>query len=322
MTDFEPRRLIKFGNSSFIVSLPKPWVERNNLKKGDWVYLKEGENNEITLLPKDRHILENETKITIDISNKGIDDVRREINSAYINNFKIITMVGKDLQKKSPEIKEFLQSLTGIEILEQNSKEIVAKDFLNVETIAPKKIMRRVDNIIRSIFEDIRAGIKDTQFRKGLFDEIMEEDQNINKLYLLICKLAKLGMNNREIVKIFDMSYNELSSAQWLAFNLEYLGDDLKRVARFLTKTKLTGKQKEYLENTFDLIEGCFINAMTAYHKEEPLLAREVLGKKEAVLRELDKMCQGGDDILIGNIVERLKMVYFHIHNISKLIIY
>ena len=322
MADFEPRKLIKFGNSSFIVSLPKEWVERNNLKKGDWVYLKETENNEITLLPKEKRLSETETKITIDISNKDIEDLKREITSAYIDNFKLITLSGKDMAQKSAQIKEIFQPLTGMEIIDQNSKEIVVKDFLNVETIAPKKIIRRLDNLLRAIFEDIRGGIKDTQFRKGLLDEILEEDKNINKLYLLILKLAKMGLNNREFVKIFDMSYDELSSSQWIVMNMEYLGDDLKRVARFLTKTKLTNKQKECFENTFDLIEGCFINAMTAYHKEEPLLAREVLGKKETILKEIDRLCQGGNDILIGNIVERLKMVYSDIYNISKLIIY
>ena len=322
MADFEPRRLIKFGNSSFIVSLPKPWVERNNLKKGDWVYLKEGENNEITLLPKDRRTLENETKTTIDITNKDIEDLKREITSAYIDNFKLITLTGKDMAQKSAQIKEIFQALTGMEIIDQNSKEIIIKDFLNVETIAPKKIIRRLDNLLRAIFEDIRSGIKDTQFRKGLLDEILEEDKSINKLYLLILKLTKMGLNNRELVKIFDMNYDELSSSQWVVINMEYVGDDLKRVARLLTKTKLTNKQRECFENTFDLIEGCFISTMTAYHKEEPLLAREVLGKKETILKEIDKLCQGGNDILIGNIVERLKMVYSSIYNISKLIIY
>jgi phosphate uptake regulator len=323
MVDFEPRRLIKFGNSSFIVSLPKEWITKNNLKKGDLLYIRENEDNQIVVLPKERkNFAEEERKIEISITDKDIDSIKREITAAYIANYKLITITGKEMKENSSQIKEILQPLTGMEIIEQNPKEIIAKDFLNIETIAPRKIIRRLDNSIRSIFEDLRTGLKDAQFRPGQLNEILEEDKNINKMYLLILKLTKIGLKNQELMKIFDMSYEELSSAQWLAMNLEYLGDDLKRIARFLTKAKLNPKQKEYLESTCELIEKCFADAMTSYHKGDPGLAREVLRKKQTILKEIDRLCQFKDDVLAGNIAERLKMVYAHIYNISKLIIY
>ena len=33
VTEF--RKLMAFGNSSYVVSVPKAWVEKNRLKKGD-----------------------------------------------------------------------------------------------------------------------------------------------------------------------------------------------------------------------------------------------------------------------------------------------
>ena len=39
------RRLISFGKSSFVVSLPKGWVVQNKLKKGDLIYFEESGPN-------------------------------------------------------------------------------------------------------------------------------------------------------------------------------------------------------------------------------------------------------------------------------------
>ena len=45
MNTMEYRRLISFGRSSYVVSLPKEWIGQNNLKKGDLVYLQESGPN-------------------------------------------------------------------------------------------------------------------------------------------------------------------------------------------------------------------------------------------------------------------------------------
>ena len=41
----EFRKLISFGKTSFVMSIPKAWVTKNNLKKGDLIVLQEKENN-------------------------------------------------------------------------------------------------------------------------------------------------------------------------------------------------------------------------------------------------------------------------------------
>ena len=323
MVKSEPRRLIKFGNSSYIVSLPREWIDKNGLKKGDLVFLQEGESNEIVLFPKEKKAVpEGDKKIEIDITNRQMDDIKREITSAYINNFNMMSIKGKDLKQKTNNIKEIIQPLTGLEILEQSQKEIIIKDFLDVETISPKKMIRRIDNTIRSMFEDLKTGLKDAKMKSNIVDEIVSEDQGINKLYFLVMKITKIGMNSKELMKSFGMNYNELSSAEWLAMNLEYIGDDLKRIARFLAKVRLNSRQKAYFENACNLIEKSFIDSMTAYHQTQPILAREVLGRKQTVLKEIDKLCESGSNVLIGNIAERLKMVYSSTYNLAKLIIY
>ena len=76
------RKIIKFGNSSHILSLPKDWLRKNKLKKGDLVYISENGNDELVLSPqlKDEN---QESEITI-TENSSIDELHRKLVSSYM----------------------------------------------------------------------------------------------------------------------------------------------------------------------------------------------------------------------------------------------
>ena len=46
----DTRRIISFGTSSYVVSVPKNWVRENNLKKGDLIHV-EDRKDELILSP-------------------------------------------------------------------------------------------------------------------------------------------------------------------------------------------------------------------------------------------------------------------------------
>src|SRR3989344_2437396 len=135
----EYRKIISFGKSSFVVSLPKTWVRQNKLHKGDLIYFDE-QNNDLLLQPKkdERETLEKEIIISID--GKDIRRVQRETIAAYIQNYKTIILQGDEVKEKAKILQSFIQNLVALEILEQDSKKIVAKDFLNINDISLTQI--------------------------------------------------------------------------------------------------------------------------------------------------------------------------------------
>ena len=40
----EPRKIIQFGNSSYVITLPQEWIKKNKLEKGKFVNLAENNN--------------------------------------------------------------------------------------------------------------------------------------------------------------------------------------------------------------------------------------------------------------------------------------
>ncbi|MCX6707491.1 MAG: phosphate uptake regulator PhoU, partial [Candidatus Woesearchaeota archaeon] len=77
-------------------------------------------------------------------------------------------------------IKLILRNLTGIEIIQQDSERIIAKDLLNINEISIETLIRRMDNITRSMLTDSISCL-----RKDIYEEIYERDMEVNRLLYL-----------------------------------------------------------------------------------------------------------------------------------------
>ena len=181
------RRLVKAGPASHTVSLPKKWIEKNNLKKGHNVYLIEKSDRELVITPEQGQEQEAEPKeITINIDKKELDTIQREITSAYVNNYNTITIFGESLAEKVKQIRKMLHDFVALEISEQTAKSIIAKDLLNLKEISVEKTVKRMDMIVRTMLKDIAEGVEDKKFN-------YEKDYHFNLQYflhrLVFCKL-------------------------------------------------------------------------------------------------------------------------------------
>ena len=145
------RKLIKFGNETYIVSLPKPWILKNRLKKGDNIFITE-ESDSLTITPEFKKPIKPAYEIIIDIENKSNERVLREIISAYINNYSTVTLKSKNIGKRSVELREIIHRLIALEIVEEDDTKIIAKDFLNLNDISLTDLIRRKDTIIKTMF--------------------------------------------------------------------------------------------------------------------------------------------------------------------------
>src|SRR3989344_5388441 len=111
------RRLVKAGPSSHTIALPKEWIEKHNLKKGDAIHLRELSETELAIAPKEQKDLPTIAREKlIEIDNKKIDTIQREITAAYLNNYNLITLVGDSISQKAKAIREIVHNFVALEI--------------------------------------------------------------------------------------------------------------------------------------------------------------------------------------------------------------
>jgi phosphate uptake regulator len=147
------RKLVKQGNGALTITLPYSWVDKNNLKKGDYLDLLES-NKDLIL---SSNIERNNKSYEITIS-KNKPFFKRYLRTCYVLGYDEIIISSEDVLPVDM-IKEILTSLIGYEIIEQNSRKcvisIVALPFNQNFDIILKRIFFMIDSMIDDIIDTI-----------------------------------------------------------------------------------------------------------------------------------------------------------------------
>ena len=259
----ESRKIISFGSSSFVVSLPKAWVNENKLKKGDILNI-DDKKSELLIYPTRAQKDEEPKHIVIMTDDKDLDYIRTKIVSSYLNGYGIIDIKGSRLEQDAAHIKAILRNLTGLEIIHQSSDKISAKDLLNISEININTLIRRMDNIVRSMIIDAIDSMD-----KDRYASIVERDMDLNRSAFLAFRVIKAALNDNSLAKKLALSNCDLLQDWIVASRLEKIGDQQKRIARHLRNVSLHKKEKEEFHKIITLIQNDYVDAMTAYYKKD-----------------------------------------------------
>ena len=312
----EYRKLISFGKNSYVISLPKPWIIQNKLKKGDLIYLEENGGN-LLVQPRANDVGEREKEITIYIDGKDFRRIQRETISAYLQNYKTITLVGNEIKEKAKEIQRFIQNLVALEIMEQDSKKIVTKDFLNINDISIDQIVRKMDVITRTMLNDCK-----NMFKEDNYDNIYHRDSDVNKFRFLIYRIIWYGMENpSQVLKKLNLKQKDLFVNWWLAFSSEGIADYIKRIARFMKEIKLPAKEQEEYLKLLSKVDTVYISMMKAYYTNNVEEAHNIVHERFDLVEKCDAFYQKNINVPhIGNLIYNTKSLIVTIHTIGRIV--
>ncbi len=291
----EQRKLVAFGNSSYIVSLPKQWITKNRLEKGDAIRMDE-KDNELVISLNDGDERRKFNELTIEVSGKTIDQLKTEIISAYINNCDIITIQGAR-NENSAKIKEVLQGLVGIEVVEENSTKIMVKDLLDIKEVSVDNLVRRVDTIIRSMLDDLGSTDSD------IYGNLVERDKEINRMVLLGQRVVRAAFDNPRVTKMFNTTCFDLLISRQILLNLERFADEIKRVSRNYKTYGTKSKKSAEIRKLYDAVRAEYLETMKIYYSKN----KNAAYKKGAEIKDLFKLCDAA--LEKNNTVECAKLL-------------
>ncbi|MEK6974435.1 MAG: hypothetical protein AABW41_04340 [Nanoarchaeota archaeon] len=317
---FESRKIIKFGNSSHVVSLPSSWVKKNKLNKGDKVFLKESLNNELVIFTNSEQGKEIIKEITIDATNKPFLYIDNALISAYINDYNIIKIIGKNLDKTANDIRKIIHELAGLEVIEQNNDRIIAKDFLNVKDISLDTIIRRSDIILRNMLLSLKDCAKNGSGDCSI--TVSNSDMDVNRLCFVLNKVSRKAFDNPQFAKDLNMSAYSIINYYRFMFNLENFGDEIKRVARLFTIAKKSKKNniKSFVVH-YETIESMYLDTMKAFYSKDSELAYRIYGDVKDVIINVNEMLEHNVYPVDVRIVEKLKNMLICIKRMVRITI-
>jgi len=300
------RRLVKAGQASHTISLPKDWLDKNSLKKGDLVYLHEKGDKELLITPESKADEPQPKKeITINVDSKDLSTIHREITSAYINNFNTISLHGEEITQKTKDIRNMLHDFVALEVADQTAKTITAKDLLNLKEISIDKTVRRMDMLVRSMLQDSIDAID----KKELTQSVVVRDEEVNRAYFLLMRLLKSALNNKATAEHFQLTNDKVLNTYALTINLENFADAAKQLA----EAEDFSKKKEKTKAVFKQVEKAYLDAMKAYFTQDKKLADQVALCRRELMAQASELPPGS--------AELFKNMVTMANNVAKLVI-
>ncbi|NJL44140.1 MAG: hypothetical protein HC945_02380, partial [Nitrosarchaeum sp.] len=277
----EQRKLIQFGTNSFVVSIPKKWLSRNNLGKGDPLYIQDL-GSSLNIRSNIGKPTADQREIHID-GTEHIESIKLRILTAYINNIRRIIIMNP--QEQSGAIRSILHGVIALEIVEQTPQVIVAQDYLDMHQISVKELFRQVDVILRSMLADINHALTEpaSPRRSRIGADLTARDQDINRLVVLALRTITYRLRNLEE---HDPAH---LLKQWEAFyTLEKTGDEVKRIGRLITQADLTAKQD--IMYILKDIEELYTEIMEIHYLSDKEAAYRLAAKKAQRMERLQHL--------------------------------
>ncbi len=213
------RRVQKTGTSTYIVSLPKEWVETNGIKEKEEIEIKEKGKK----LVISKHF-KKEVKV-IDGSEKPTEQVIRELISAYIEGSENIVVENiSDLKKIVVFVKE---SLIGMEVI-KDIDIIEIKNIIDEERYPLMDIIYRVKDIVNWMIENSFKALKENN--SELCESILEKDKEIDRLTLFSFRIINEILNDN-VSPVLPMNVKEILSIYSVFELMEKVGDSAKNIS-------------------------------------------------------------------------------------------
>jgi len=295
----EQRKLQITGGSTYILSLPKDWILKNQLKKGSSMVLREEEDGSLSVSTSKFNEKEKQDEAIIRVSaNDNSDAVVRTAISAYLAGYNILHVRAKSQQPLSSRLRNHLKSfarnyLVGTEIVIDTPLELTLQVLLNYPELTVQSALSRMSVIASSMHKEAINSLKNLDYQAA--KSVIETDREVNRFGLYIVRLLKLAISNPRVVKEIGLNApKDCLGYRLIAKSVERAADHATKIAEnlMLMKNPLNEDLLERVGQMSDLAVSMFESAIQALFRRDFNLAESVIEKtsqvhkleKEAVL--------------------------------------
>jgi phosphate uptake regulator len=319
------RKVQSTPTGTFFICLPKSWAQRNGLKKGSLVSLDVTSDGKILVDPK--YDAEQQPRtVTLTVG----PYVGREIIGSYLLGFDSVRIEAKDRIDFDVRnvIKKTVSSLIGLEIVEENSFQIVAQCLVEPSGFVPEKILHRNHAIVAGMIRDVV-----TSFNNGdlqLAKSVVARDDESNRLYFLLVRILRTIIQNPRLSEKLGITPIECLDYRLAASLIEGMGDACVQVAAktiFLNGIKLPENLQRLM---IDLQIVCYETheqALKSFVTKDISKAESIriMGEKiDVIYSDIEKVAKESSVDLLPQVLAAasfLRQIYEHSVDMADLVV-
>lgn len=291
----ELRKLQKTGGTTYVVSLPKNWIVRENLDQSSVVSIEEQRDGALLVSPKTE-----EKKELKEAELDASQNLYRKLIANYLLGYDTLKI--KSHEKLSKELKQTikgaLQKLIGFEIMEETANTITIQNLLDPAEVSILKSLRRMYTIVSVMHKDLISAAEESN--PDLLKDVIQRDSEVNRLYFLVVRQIRTVIQKPRLLDKENIKAVDCVDYRLVAKIIETIGDQLEDLAKALENRRLKPKELKLLKTSYEIHN----KAATALFTKDEQLATEARDirltleeKHSPVSAEILKIADSGKDL-------------------------
>ncbi len=294
----DSRKIQKSASGSYMITLPKQWVNREGLDNGDTVSLSIENDGTVKIYPPTYKKEEARRECVLLLEEYFSPTlIDRAIKSCYMQGCDIINVVSKKVIQPEwkGQIKNSIVDLIGTEILEEFSNRVTIRTLVDPSKFPMKTILRRMHTLAVTMHQDAIDALLGGNM--ALAQDVINRSNDVNKLYRLTIRQLTITTINRDVAMDICSSRNlrdcviVVLASRDIA-RMAYYSGDIAIQTLELNNREFSREIKEGLLNMSRLAKELQEDALRAFFNDNFSLADNVISHMEdmrAMQREVDK---------------------------------
>ena len=287
----EIRRLQHIKGGSFTLSLPKEWVKKRKLEKGEEIAVFEEDDSSLRLFPIKIERKE-AAEVVLEIEDfSEIKHLEYCLGTYYIqgsNRIRITSkkMIPADVKKR---LKLLRMDLPGVEISEERANTISFHVIINPAVYSLESLIEKTSSFSFHLLVDAVKSVISSDFQ--LAQEVVERSKEALRHYRMTIRQVALASSNKAIAKMVGVaSCRECVTFALTARDLNRLVYHSSSIAvQFLTlkeKAKISHEILDAIEDILNMVSSMQKDAIQSFLKKDVMLAIEAMSNMSEVGRK------------------------------------
>lgn len=330
----ETRKLQYTGGSSYIVSLPKKWIQELGLKQGDHVVILRQGNSTLQIAPASKRATKEQKEATIEVSkDHNPYYIARKLIALYFIGYNIINIVPKDgrLQVDQREVIKSIvrRILMGTEIIADSAGGITLQVLINLLDLSVDAAFKRMVLIAKSMYRDTLAALSENNVE--LAEEVVKSDDEVDRFSFYIVRQLKIAIKNEHLLKEIGLEEpRNCLGYRLIAKSVERVADHAVLIAKDVIETrqpinKETAEKIESMCNfALDVLDdACLSMFKRNYEAADRTIekARRIDEMEKAVIKSVSKARDTSEMYRIKLVTDNIRRVAEYASDIAEIVL-
>ena len=290
----EVRKIQFTGKSTFVISLPKKWVNELNLKAGDPVTIARESDNTLSVIPDvTRNSIESIDEATTQIlKDESANSLKRKLISIYLAGYNIIHLKSK-FGRISPSLRDATRdvvrrNLVGTEIIADSSDIITVQVLITLPELSINTAVRRMYLLASSMHKDAMVAL--TEINYELSEDVIKSDDEVDRFSLYILRNLVIATKNERILNDIGLKHlSDCLSYRVTVKSIERIADHASKIAEkcMHIKNKIPYEILEQIIKMSHMTLTDISDSVEAFLRRDYLMGDKIVDRIK-VIRELE----------------------------------